>query len=174
MSGPYLTEKRRRFAELYLFDDEHRGQGTQCYELAFPSPSGKRKRETATREAKRLLKNESVQAYMEELKRPLIDAAQCSMAGHLTKLAEIREMALRDKDYLNAYRCERSRGEAAGHYTRSRDGDSDAVGVQAVSAGVIRIPTPFTDQEQWAMAVKVDMQKRRGNGDGGGDHDAGT
>lgn len=57
-----------------------------------------------------------VSARVAELRKPVADAAQVTLAGHLTRLSELRDAAEKEGKYSAAVTAEIARGKAAGLY----------------------------------------------------------
>lgn len=69
-----LSPQQARFAELYIAGpDDLRGNGTRCYQVAYPTAHSKR---AACESASRLLRRPQVRAYIAQLREMV--AAECT------------------------------------------------------------------------------------------------
>ncbi len=72
--GRPLSPQQSRFAELYIAGpDDLRGNGTRCYQVAYPTAHSK---QAACESASRLLRRPQVRAYIAQLRE--IAAAECT------------------------------------------------------------------------------------------------
>ncbi len=114
-----LTQKQENFCLAYI----ETGNASEAYRRAYDTE--KMKPETVNNKAHALLKKGEIRARLEELRRPVTESAQVTLAQHLSKLEELRDRAAEEGKYGPAIQAEIARGKAAGLYVeRSRiDGD---------------------------------------------------
>ena len=74
------------------------------------------KTETVQVAASNLMKDHKVSIRVEELRKPIVEAAQMTLEGHLEKLKALRDAAIEKGDLGSAIKAEVKRGEASGYY----------------------------------------------------------
>lgn len=131
-----LNPRRERFAQEYIKD----GNATQAAIRAGFSIGG------AKQVASRLLTNVDIQARIADLRAPVVEAAQLTLANHLKALEELRDAAQAAKQFGPAVQAEASRGKASGLYTEKREVTFPG------SAGVLMVPAPIAPAD-WAAQV---------------------
>lgn len=106
-----LTTRQRRFAEEFIKD----GNGTQAAIRAGFSKNG------AKVQASRMLTDANVMLTIEQLRAPVVEAAQITLASHLEALANLRDAARKAEQFGPAVTAEVSRGKASGFYTEKME-----------------------------------------------------
>ena len=105
-----LTQKQENFCLAYI----ETGNASEAYRKAYNADG--MKPETVNRKAKELLDNGKITARLEELRKPVAESAQITLAQHLSTLEELRELAKEEGKYGPAIQAEIARGKAAGLY----------------------------------------------------------
>lgn len=105
-----LTPKQEAFAHSVASGNTQ----ADAYRSAFNAT--KMKAETITQAASRLMANSNVCARVAELRKPVADAAQVTLAGHLSRLSDLSDAAEKEGKYSAAVAAEIARGKAAGLY----------------------------------------------------------
>lgn len=105
-----LTQKQENFCAAYI----ETGNASEAYRKAYNADG--MKPETVNRKAKELLDNGKITARLEELRKPVAESAQITLAQHLSTLEELRELAKEEGKYGPAIQAEIARGKAAGLY----------------------------------------------------------
>lgn len=77
--------------------------------------------ETINNNAYKLMQNNEIVARVDELRKPIIKAAQLTLEAHLNDLKGLRNMATKAEQYSAAISAEVARGKAAGLYTEKVD-----------------------------------------------------
>lgn len=131
-----LTARQRRFAEEFIKD----GNGAQAAIRAGFSPKG------AKVHASRMLTDANVMLTIEQLRAPVVEAAQITLASHLKTLEELRDAATASENFAPAVRAEIARGQASGLYTEKREHTFPAGG------GVLMVPATMIPGD-WAAQV---------------------
>lgn len=103
-----LTAKQEAFCLAYL----ETGNGSEAYRKAYGA--GAMSAKTINEKASRLLATGKVRARLEELRKPVVEAAQVTLAGHLSRLEELSIAAEQAGQYSAAISAEVARGKAAG------------------------------------------------------------
>lgn len=75
------------------------------------------KPESVNQNASRLIANVNIASRVEELRQPIVKAAQMTLEAHLNDLKGLRNMATKASQYSAAISAEIARGKAAGLYT---------------------------------------------------------
>ena len=110
MTAGRLTQKQENFCLAYI----ETGNASEAYRKAYNADG--MKPETVNRKAKELLDNGKITARLEELRKPVAESAQITLAQHLSTLEELRELAKEEGKYGPAIQAEIARGKAAGLY----------------------------------------------------------
>ena len=110
MTAGRLTQKQENFCFAYI----ETGNASEAYRKAYNADG--MKPETVNRKAKELLDNGKITARLEELRKPVAESAQITLAQHLSTLEELRELAKQYGMYGPAIQAEIARGKAAGLY----------------------------------------------------------
>lgn len=76
-------------------------------------------------EASRLLRIPKVKARVEELRKPIQEAALLTLEDHVKELALLRDMAKDEKQIGAAITAETNRGKAVGLYVERTKGEQD-------------------------------------------------
>ena len=107
-----LTEKQRRFVEIYTANDG-RLTPTEC-----ARQSGYKRERAATTASELLNVNKYPKVVSAVMKRrnEIADTHKVEMNKHVQELARLRDKALNEKSYSAAVNAERLRGQAAGLY----------------------------------------------------------
>lgn len=105
-----LTQKQENFCLAYI----ETGNASEAYRRVYNAE--KMKPETVNNKAHVLLKKGEIRARLEELRCPATKSAQVTLAQHLSKLEELRELAKEEGKYGPAIQAEIARGKAAGLY----------------------------------------------------------
>lgn len=105
-----LTSKQEAFAQAVASGKTQ----ADAYRAAFNAT--KMKAETVQQEASRLMADRKVSARVAELRKPAVDTAQVTLAGHLARLAELSDAAQSEGKYSAAVAAEIARGKASGLY----------------------------------------------------------
>jgi hypothetical protein len=105
-----LTGKQERFCIEYI----ECGNASEAYRRAYDA--GKMLPATVNRKAVDLMDDAKIVARLKELRQPAIENAQITLESHLAKLAELRDVAQKDRDWNAAIRAEIARGKAASLY----------------------------------------------------------
>lgn len=105
-----LTPKQEAFAHAVASGKTQ----ADAYRSAFNAT--KMKATTISQAASRLMADSNVCAMVAELRKPVADAAQVTLAGHLTRLSELSDAAEKEGKYSAAVAAEIARGKAAGLY----------------------------------------------------------
>ncbi|WP_417276125.1 terminase small subunit [Castellaniella sp.] len=110
-----LTQKQEAFCLAYI----ETGNASEAYRRSYSA--GRMKPETVSRTAKELLDHHKITARLEELRRPVVEAAQMSLESHLARLDDLSRRAEAAGQYGAAIAAETNRGRAAGFYTEKID-----------------------------------------------------
>lgn len=105
-----LTQKQENFCLAYI----ETGNASEAYRRVYNAKG--MKPETVNRNAKALLDNNKIATRLEELRKPVAESAQITLAQHLSTLEELRELAKEEGKYGPAIQAEIARGKAAGLY----------------------------------------------------------
>lgn len=106
-----LTPKQEAFCLAYI----ETGNASEAYRVAYDA--SKMKPATINRKAKVELDKGKIRARIDELRKPVVEAAQVTLADHLKALKELRDAALAVNQFGPAVTAEVSRGKASGLYT---------------------------------------------------------
>ena len=109
-----LTEMQRRFAELYVFGDEH-GPLTKTEAAIRAGYSENRARQEGSELTNPKL-SPLVVKYMGELREERLKKYEVTYENHVAELGKLREAALRKGSFSSAVNAETNRGKAAGLY----------------------------------------------------------
>ena len=80
--------------------------------------------ETVNNSAYKLMNDPDISARVDELRKPIVKAAQLTLEAHLNDLKGLRNMATKAEQYSAAISAEVARGKAAGLYTDKIDHSS--------------------------------------------------
>jgi len=105
-----LTPKREAFAQAVATGKTQ----ADAYRSAFNAT--KMKAETIAQAASRLMADSNVAARVAELRKPVVEAVQITLAAHLSRLAELSAKAEGEGKYSAAVAAEIARGKASGLY----------------------------------------------------------
>ena len=109
-----LTEMQRRFAELYVFGDEH-GPLTKTEAAVRAGYSENRARQEGSELTNPKL-SPLVVKYMGELREERLKKHEVTYENHVAELGRLREAALKKGSFSSAVNAETNRGKAAGLY----------------------------------------------------------
>lgn len=110
-----LTPKQEAFCLAYLKTGNASEAYRQAYSAANMKPDG------INVNASKLLSNTKVALRLEELRGPVVVAAQMTLESHLADLKMLRDKALEAEQFSAAITAETNRGKAAGLYTEKVD-----------------------------------------------------
>jgi hypothetical protein len=79
------------------------------------------KPETVNQQASRIMADRKVAARVEELRKPVVEAAQITLASHLARLRALSEAAEGSAQYSAAITAEIARGKASGLYVEKTE-----------------------------------------------------
>lgn len=105
-----LTPKQEAFAHAVASGKTQ----ADAYRASFSAT--KMKATTIAQAASRLMADSNVSAMVERLRKPVADAAQVTLAGHLSRLSDLSDAAEKEGKYSAAVAAEIARGKAAGLY----------------------------------------------------------
>lgn len=105
-----LTQKQEAFCVAYV----EAGNASEAYRRAYNA--GGMAAATINRKAAELMDNGKITARIEELRKPVAEAAQLTLGKHMADLLELRNMAKSDGKLDAAIKAEIARGRAAGLY----------------------------------------------------------
>lgn len=106
-----LTPKQEAFAQAVASGKTH----TEAYRLAY-SVSPNSKPESVNQSASRIMANLNVASRVSELRIPVVEAAQITLASHLERLKALSKAAEEGNQYSAAIAAEVARGKASGLY----------------------------------------------------------
>lgn len=132
-----MTERQARFVEEYLKD----GNATQAARRAGFS------HRTAGQIGNRLLKDVQVSTAIEQARAPALEAAQLTLEGHLDKLKELRDAAVKAGQMGAAITAETNRGKVGGFYVERQEVSAPGGGPLAivVTRKLLRPDAPNAD-----------------------------
>lgn len=113
-----LTPKMEAFCLAYLKS----GNASEAYRQSYNAEN--MKPETIKNKAHLLLKRGDVRATLDILRKPVVEAAQITLASHLEDLKTLRDRALEAEQFSAAITAETNRGKASGLYTEKIDHSS--------------------------------------------------
>lgn len=105
-----LTPKQHNFCIAYL----ETGNASEAYRQAYDC--SKMTDISIGRKAKELIDNGKITAYIETLRKPVIERAQITLEQHLNDLKRLRDLAEGEGKFSAAVTAEVSRGKASGLY----------------------------------------------------------
>lgn len=128
-----LTQKQEAFCCAYI----ETGNASEAYRRSYDAE--RMKPATINRKALIVLRNPSVAARLQELRRPAVEKAQFTLESHLDKLAELRDAAEKKGNLPAAVAAEIARGKAAGITKEKPELTLEAI-VFAMMGGAPRSP----------------------------------
>jgi hypothetical protein len=146
-----LTAKRERFCQLMA---EGKTQA-DAYREAF---GGNAKAETIYKRASELMALREIQGRVAELRKPVIEQAQLTLADHLEELRVLRDAALKDGRFSAAIQAEIARGKACGHYI---------IKVEDVTDPLKKAMQNMTPEQAESMLNALDQAEAAMRGKGG-------
>lgn len=105
-----LTAKQEAFAQAVVTGKTQ----ADAYRHAFNAT--KMKAETIQSKACLLMADGKVRARVAELRKPVVEAAQITLAAHLSRLSDLSDKAEKEGKYSAAVAAEIARGKASGLY----------------------------------------------------------
>lgn len=105
-----LTAKQEAFAQSIASGKSQ----ADAYRAAYQSDA--MKAETVQNSAYKLMQNGEITARIEELRKPVVEAAQITLASHLERLQALSDAAERSNQFSAAISAEVARGKASGLY----------------------------------------------------------
>lgn len=106
-----LTPKQEAFAQAVASGKSQ----SDAYRAAYKVRDNT-KPETVNQQASRIMADRKVTARVEELRKPVVEAAQITLASHLDRLRALSEAAEASAQYSAAITAEVARGKASGLY----------------------------------------------------------
>ena len=131
-----LTPKQEIFCLAYL----ETGNASEAYRRSYNAQN--MKPETVNRKAKELRENGKITARLEELRKPVVEAAQVTLEDHLQQLADLRDKSMAAEQFGPAITAEVNRGKAAGLYVERSE--------TVTRNYVVRVPAKAESAEEWA------------------------
>ena len=110
LSKGSLTIKQENFCLAYI----ETGNASEAYRRSYDANA--MQESTINRKAKDLLDNGKITARIAELRKPVVEAAQITLADHLSALERLRDKAEQEGKYSAAVSAEMARGKASGLY----------------------------------------------------------
>lgn len=136
-----LTQRQEAFCLAFI----ETGNASEAYRRAYTTKRMSTK--TVNEAASRLLTHGKVIARVANLRAKAADKAVLTLEKHLDKLAELRDLAVKDAEWDAAIRAETKRGEAAGLYPdRSKPVN--------VNVGLPISTEPVSETSRWLTGVK--------------------
>lgn len=105
-----LTLKQENFCLAFI----ESGNASESYRRSYDV--SKMNEASINRKAKDMIDNVKIRARVSELRKPIIEAAQINLAGHLRDLRVLRDRAEKEGRYSAAVSAEIARGKASGLY----------------------------------------------------------
>jgi phage terminase small subunit len=139
-----LTPKQEAFCLAYL----ETGNASEAYRRSYNAE--RMKAETIAVKACLLLKKDKIGARLDELRKPAVEAAQVTLAGHLNDLERLRDVAEKAGNLGAAVSAEVARGKVAGLYVEK----TEAV----VQNFVVRTPRKSKDVDAWTAEHSPTVQ----------------
>jgi phage terminase small subunit len=110
-----LTPKQENFCLAYL----ETGNASEAYRRSYKSSSMSENAIGVA--AKELLNNPKITLRLDDLRKPVVEAAQITLKTHLDKLAELRDKADASEKWQAAIQAEVARGKASGLYVEKAE-----------------------------------------------------
>lgn len=149
MSNTELSQQREAFAQAIASGLNQSDAYRKCYKVGVTT-----KPDTINQAASRLMADSKVAARVAELRKPVVEAAQITLKGHLERLSELSTKAEQSNQLSAAIAAEVARGKASGLYVE-RTELSGSVAVEAT----LRVDTLSTETLAEIMAAR-DASKR--------------
>lgn len=140
-----LTIKQENFCLAYI----ETGNASEAYRRSFNA--GNMSDAVVANKASDFLKRDDIRVRLEELRKPVIEAAQITLESHLSDLKELRDKAANDAKWGPAINAEVARGKASGLYVEKviGAGDNGEHLFKNTSAA------PTLSKEEWLIAHGV-------------------
>ena len=122
-----LTPKQEAFCAAYL----ELGNATEAYKRAYNAVN--MKPESIRVQAAKMLVRPNIALRIQEMRAPVVAAAQLTLDQHLRTLLELRDGALSAEKYSAAVTAEIARGKASGFYTEKVE-HSGEIGLKGLAA----------------------------------------
>lgn len=116
MSIKKLTPQKEKFAQSVASGMNQ----SDAYRSAYNVRKGT-KLTSVNVSASQLMADPNVSQRVADLRKPIVEAAQMTLAGHLTDLFTLREAAVKTNQLGAAITAEVARGKASGLYTEKHD-----------------------------------------------------
>lgn len=110
-----LTPKQEAFCIAYLETSNASESYRRAYECEKMSAT------SINRAAKDVIDNPKITARLAEMRAPVVEAAQMTVAGHLERLRQLSEKAESEGKYAAAVTAEMARGKVSGFYVEKLD-----------------------------------------------------
>ena len=141
VSRTSLPPKREKFAQLIVAGKS----ASEAYRQAFSASRSKSK--SVHELASRLMRDIKVTSRLEELRKPVIEEVQLTLAKHLRALAALRDQAVAEGNFGAAVTAEIHRGKASGLYVEKVEGELNVT-------HAIRVPVKARNVKEWVEWVR--------------------
>lgn len=111
-----LTPQQEKFAQSVASGMNQSDAYREAYDVGVNTKGA-----TCNNEGYKLMQNPEISARVDELRKPIVKAAQLTLEAHLNDLKGLRNMATKAEQYSAAISAEVARGKAAGLYTEKVD-----------------------------------------------------
>lgn len=135
-----LTPKKEAFAQAVVSGMSQ----SDAYRASF-NVKAATKPETVNQAASRLMADSNVSARVEELRVPVVKAAQITLASHLERLRSLSEAAESSNQFSAAITAEVARGKASGLYVEKTEvtgADGGPVQIARIERVIVRPANP--------------------------------
>ena len=127
-----LTPKQEAFCQAIVAGQNQSDAYRAAYKVGKST-----KPETVNQAASRIMADSNVAARVEELRKPVIAAAQMTLESHLRRLEELSRAAEDINQFSAAIAAEVSRGKAAGLYVEKQE-HSGSIEIKTITRKIIR------------------------------------
>ena len=114
-----LTSQQEKFAQSVASGKSLSDAYREAYKVRKTT-----KTESVNQQASVLMSDLNISSRVDELRKPIVKAAQLTLEAHLNDLKGLRNMATKAEQYSAAISAEVARGKAAGLYTDKIDHSS--------------------------------------------------
>ena len=111
-----LTQKQEQFAQAIASGMSQSDAYRAAYNVRKDT-----KPETINQAASRIMADGNIRARVAELRKPVVESVQMTLASHLERLRELSLRAEEDGQFAAAVKAEELRGKASGLYTDKID-----------------------------------------------------
>lgn len=111
-----ITPKQESFAQAVVSGKSQSDAYRSAYKV-----SDKTKPESVNQAASRLMADINIASRVDELRKPVAEAAQITLASHLERLKSLSESAEESSQYSAAIAAEVARGKASGLYVEKTE-----------------------------------------------------